>query len=127
MIMARTGGVAAAAVLLLAGCAGATVTGHGVALGNHGAVRKVVPPIFPHMSVPSGPVPAGGVLYTFAAGHVQMVMPAQPVERAQTDSVDGIKETLHLVLAADDSGVTVVASADLSQPVPLIALASQMA
>jgi len=121
---ARPIGAALAAVtLLLAGCAGNTVTGTGRAL-NPGAGTPTVPGGFPSTSAAPGAssnastAPAGrGVLVTYPAGHFSVMMPTQATERSEPGSLGGASFTVYIAVSVSGGNTpTEVASEDIDQP-----------
>jgi hypothetical protein len=122
----RTGpiGAAALAALLLAGCAGSTVVGQGVALHAAGTTSQAAPASgFPSTSAPAGSsVPSGapaghGVLVTYPAGHFAVVMPTQATERSEPGSLGGASFTVHLAVSVSSGNMpTEVGSEDIDPP-----------
>lgn len=66
----------------------------------------------------SQPDPAGGVLITYTAGHLQARFPTAPEETSEPGSFDGVNLMVHTAVARVGRKPTLVACEDVSQAIP---------
>jgi hypothetical protein len=91
-------GVALVSASLLAGCAGSVVDGTGQALDI--VKTSSVPTSAPAATgSPSSTPVEGGFLVTYPAGHLQIVLPAEPVEHTQDGSLGPARFTVNFAVA----------------------------
>lgn len=100
------------------GCAGSTVSGHGVLVNAPALPGPTVPTVPANASTPPASAPPGaGVVVVDRPGHFRVRMPGVPIKTSQSGSFGGARFTVH-VAAVQSPYVAVVEGESITPNLP---------